>query len=288
MKEELDYNAPVMKFTERVGDYEFTRFTTTRHGGISTGEYDSFNLSFTCGDKPGNVKHNRDILSRELGSTDGHEYFLYVPTQVHGDRIFDIDTDYFLNGWETQQEQLDGYDALISTVTDFPIAVTTADCVPVVFYDPVAHVIAVAHAGWRGTAKQIVSKVIASMIENHRCKVINIKATIFPCISRDMYEVGEDVIDAIDETPLELSDVVECCERPSGDVFYLDLATANRNLLLAAGILPENITMLNECTYTWSDDFFSARRQGIGCGRMLSGILMKNLREHEDENNLIF
>ena len=285
MKEELDFTAPVMMFKERVGEHEFIRFTTTRHGGVSTGEYESFNLGAFCGDNPENVEKNRLLLCKEL---ELDNFFLFIPHQVHGDKIFDInDVDFLLGGTEWHQEQLDGYDAIITNVSDLVIGITTADCAPVVFYDPVRKVIAAAHAGWRGTAKEIVCKVVDAMRKNHDCNVKNIKTTIFPTICGDIYKVGPEVIFEMSKTSVDVREYSYLYNNQKGE-FFLDLVEANRKMLLNAGILPQNITLLNDCTYTWDADFFSARRQGYNCGRMVSGIVMKDLSLSTDENSFNF
>lgn len=273
MKDELIFTVPVIKLEEQIGDYEFIRFTTTRHRGTSTGEYASFNLGIFSGDLPENVRKNRNLLCKELRID---ESLLFVPRQIHGDKIFDINATFFLEALEGHRKEIDGYDALITDVSGVAIGITTADCTPIVFYDPVRRVTAAAHAGWRGTAQEIVCKVVEAMIKKHQCDVKNIKATIFPCIGKDVYQVGQEVITCMAKTCIDIDDLVEISPYKE-EKYYFDLAGANRRMLLYSGLLSENITMLNDCTYTGNENFFSARRQGYDCGRMVSGIIMKDL-----------
>lgn len=266
----LNLALPVIQFTGQMNARSFVRFTTTRHGGISTGEYGSFNLGYYGGDNPESVKKNRDILCEKL---EINPDLLFVPHQTHGDVIKIIDTTFLNSNKACQEKELDGVDALITPLSDVGVAVTTADCVPVVFYCPQQAVIAAAHAGWRGTAANIAVKVVRKMNEYYNCQPQDIRATIFPCIGSDIYEVGKEVIQAIAATGIDFNDI----SRPGNTSgrFFLDLAAVNYRQLVLAGLTAENISLLNNCTYTCNDDLFSARRQGINSGRLLSGIVMK-------------
>lgn len=271
MKEISESAAAVRQFEEQAGPYAFVRFTTTRYGGVSQDEYASFNLGEFCGDEPECVSENRRLLCNALGVAPDR---LFIPHQTHEDKIFDIDRDFLFEAPLCRSEKLEGYDALITNVPGVALGITTADCAPVVFYDPVRHVIAAAHAGWRGTARQIVTKVAGALVDRYKCNPQHIKATVFPCISGREYEVGEEVVLAMVKAGVKAPDVLDPYRLAQGG-FYLDLAEANRRMLLRAGLLPENITLFSECTYTFANRFFSARRQGYACGRMLSGVVMK-------------
>lgn len=270
MPSNLNLTLPVIQFTEQTNVCSFVRFTTTRHGGISTGKYDSFNLGYYGGDNPELVQKNRNILCKQLQIDPD---LLFVPHQTHGDVIKIIDATFLHNNQEYQESELDGVDALITSLPDVGIAITTADCVPVVFHCPQQAIIAAAHAGWRGTAANIAVKVIKKMQTDYSCEPQNIRATIFPCISSTIYEVGKEVIQAIAATGIDFKDVSRPGNTPGR--FFLDLTAVNYRQLLLAGLASQNISLLNDCTYTNNNDLFSARRQGINSGRMLSGIVMK-------------
>lgn len=269
-KNKLDFIQPVMQFTDCSDLFSFTRFATTRHGGVSEGEYASFNLGSNCNDNPDHVARNREVLCETLGVEPD---FLFVPNQTHGDAICIIDADFLGQDPSDQQERLRAIDAIITPLDNVGIGITTADCVPLVFYCLQSAVIAVAHAGWRGSSKKIADKVVKRMQEDYNCVPADIYATIFPCINRNVYEVGEEVISALAKTGIDLKEATECGNHLGH--FFLDLVSVNRQQLLASGLLPEHIEELSDCTYTWDEDFFSARRQGIDSGRMLSGIVMK-------------
>lgn len=268
--EKPDFSKSVFSTVNNCGEYSFVRFTTTRHGGVSTGEYASFNLGEYCGDDPADVRCNRVILCNEL---DVSPDLLLVPRQVHEDKIVHVNAVFLSESKAVQMERMQGVDALVSSLDDVCLGVTTADCVPVVLYCPNPSVIASIHAGWRGTAKRIVNKVISEMQSVYVCNPEDIRAVIFPCISSRVYEVGEDVVQAMAETGVDMQGALRPSSR-SG-YFYLDLVAVNRQLLLASGVKEEHIEIKWDCTYTREDDLFSARRQGLKSGRALSGIVKK-------------
>ena len=271
-KSNLDLEQPVLVFRNDYENHSCFRFTTTRHGGVSRGEYASFNLSTHCGDCQENVLRNRHILCEKLDVDDS---LLFVPRQVHGDGIVVID-DSFLSAYDPENGRcLPDCDALVSPLDDVCLGVTTADCVPVVFYCSDPSVVAVSHAGWRGTGKKIVNKVIASMTSIYGCNPENIEVTLFSCISKEVYEVGEEVVQAIKDTGIDMTGVA-LPGKGSGS-YYLDLILANRRQLLLSGIPENRIEIIGDCTYSRQDDLFSARRQGIASGRILSGIVKKKI-----------
>lgn len=277
MKNNLDFEQPVLIFGNDCENHSYLSFTSTRHGGISPGEYASFNLGEYCGDHPDNVRKNRDVLCRIL---DVDPAFLFVPHQIHGDEVVVVDNE-FLSSYNSGNKQtLPDCDALISSLDNVCLGVTTADCVPVVFYSDDPSVIAVAHAGWRGTGQKIVNKVIAEMYSKYSCNPEKIHVKIFSCISRDVYEVGKEVVQAMEGTGIDMSDVAIPGKSPGR--YYLDLVLANRRLLTSAGVPDGHIEVIGDCTYTRSKDLFSARRQGLPSGRILSGILKRKMKNMED------
>lgn len=265
---------PVVTWKYRTDACEFTCFTTTRHGGRSTGEYASFNLGAFCGDDPEKVASNRVLLCRELGIPPER---LFIPRQIHEDKILRIDAAFLSLPAGIRSETCEqGYDALITDCPGIALGVTTADCTPVVFYDPSNRVIAAAHAGWRGTARGIASRVAAEMVAGYGCSYATLRAFIFPSISARRYQVGSEVAEALEKTGIALEKIARR-DPASPNRYYADVAEANRQQLLQAGLPPGNITRHTACTYEQDADFFSARRQGFACGRMVSGIVMNRL-----------
>lgn len=112
------------------------------------------------------------------------------PHQIHSDHIS------IISNRNTRREDLYGIDALITNLIDCPIAVRTADCVPILLYDLENNVIAAVHSGWRGTVLKIVQKVIIKKKEVFYTKPESIKAVIGPSIGPESFFVHEDVREA--------------------------------------------------------------------------------------------
>lgn len=170
------------------------------------------------------------------------------------------------------EQPIDETDALVTNKTGICICVQTADCVPILLFDPVKNVVSAIHAGWRGTVGKIVEVAVRKMISNFDCMPENIVAAIGPSVSQEIYEVGDEVVEAakksIPNTELTLS-------KNDSDKFHFDLWEANRQLLLACGLKSVNIEILGECSFLEKDKYYSARRDGIKTGRIVSGIMLK-------------
>lgn len=245
-----------------------TVFTTTRNGGHSKNTYESFNLSPFSGDEPENFDQNFRLLSDQIKIPTDR---IVVPYQTHETEIRIIDSN-FLKLQQIQKDTfLYGVDALVTAEMNLCIGVTTADCVPVFFYDNIQKVIAVAHAGWRGTCAGIVTKVIDVMKNQFGCNVSDIYAAIGPSISSEVYNVGAELYDTFAENGFP----VEMIFQRKQNELYLDLWQANVHLLVQSGIQSDRIEISGKCTYTDHHTFYSARRLGIRSGRMYSGIALK-------------
>jgi len=162
-------------------------------------------------------------------------------------------------------------DALITRVPGIAIGVETADCVPVLLYDPVMHAVAAVHAGWRSTVKKIVQKTVNRMHEEFGTETSRLIAAIGPAICGKCYEVDEPVMRPVREAFSFWRDVAAS---RGNDRWSLDLVAANRTLLVQAGLRERNIHTLGMCTSCRRDLFYSFRAEGR-TGRMLSAIMIK-------------
>ncbi len=259
----------MLQFEGLAGDCNIFHFITTRHGGVSKGNYASFNLGAYCGDQPENVRENRKRLCGALGITPS---FLFVPHQTHDTQIRVIDNSFLAADKETQTNALEGIDALITATPGACIAVTTADCVPIILYDPKKQVIAAIHAGWRGTANNITTQTVETMTHCFHVDPADILAGIAPSIGQKAFEVGQEVADAFSLTGIDTTSI--CCYNKESGKPHIDLAEANRRQLIKCGVNPENIESSGICTHTGNADFYSARQSGIHSGRFLTGILL--------------
>lgn len=230
---------------------------TTRHGGASSAPYDTLNLGLHVGDDPDLVIENRLRAARALDLELDQMVFM---NQTHGTRVAVVDREMAGRGAQFGEHALIGTDALVTTVTDLPLVVLVADCCPLVLVDPVARVLGVAHAGWRGTAQDIVGVTMDAMVKLG-AQPDRLRAAIGPSIERERYEVGEEVVEA-------LGAVVETTKGGmvdrSGHRPYVDVARANVELMVSHGIAREHVT---ESPVGTADQRFFSDRANRPCGR---------------------
>ena len=216
-----------------------------RHGGTSVGPFDSFNTSYTVGDLrstvDGNRKKVKDFLSLD---------YLVSARQVHGDRIFS------LNKRPEDDCEVDGYDALLTDLSDVGIMVQHADCQAVLLFDPIRKVIGAVHCGWRGSVLNILGKTVKTMTEEYHSQPKDILAVISPSLGPCCSEF----INHRRELPPDFR-TFEVREN------HFDFWRISREQLRESGLIPSAITTSGICTCC-SDDYFSYRRaKRLGDGR---------------------
>ncbi|MGC9151836.1 MAG: peptidoglycan editing factor PgeF [Microbacter sp.] len=243
--------------------HELLHFSSTRLGGVSVGSFSSLNLGNYSDDNPRHVDQNRQRLCEALSISPTQ---LITVHQVHGSEVLKVDASLAALSPSEREAATQGYDAMICNIPNVCIAVTTADCVPVLLYDPLNKVVGAVHSGWRGTVQNIVGKTIDRMHEWAGSRPSDLIAAIAPCISVEHYEVGAEVMTLFQTASMDVSSIFKV----NGDHIYLDLKLAVLQQLKEKQVL--NTEVSPYCTYAASDLFFSARRQGIHSGRMLSGI----------------
>ena len=254
---------------------EVTAFSSTRHGGFSQGCYGAFNVNLYCGDDVDTIEKNRQLLCMELGIQPDR---LLMPHQVHGVEVRCITQDFLRLSASERQEILEGVDALMTNVKEVCIGVSTADCIPIIIYDPEHTAACVVHAGWRGTVRRITLQAVEAMTTVYHSDPDKLKAVIGPGISLQNFEVGDEVYAQFSAASFPM-DVVSC-KMPAMNgnpqkKWHIDLWGSNRLQLLDAGLLAEHIQVAGICTYDCYDDFFSARRLGIESGRILTAIIIR-------------
>ena len=198
-------------------------------------------------------------------------FYVVQPHQVHGCVIREV-TDP-----NTTREELEGVDALVTDVPGVAISVRTADCSPVLFYDPVHRAVAAVHDGWRGTVQRLSQKVIAFMHERYGTNAADLKAVVGPGIGPESFQVGQEVVDAFSDAGFPIGQIVTDCgpkaptaDNPMAGGLHIDLWRANQWLLEEVGV--KAIQVSGICTYRNNDRFFSARREGTKCGRIINCI----------------
>ena len=244
-----------------------TAFSTTREGGVSIGNYATFNCTHYCGDHPEHVAENRKRLCKHLGIHPSH---LILPHQTHSTTHRLIDGAFLKLTPEAQTMQLEGVDSLITQMPQVAICVSTADCVPIIIYDPRHSAAAVIHAGWRGTAARIACQTLQAMHDTFATNAADCMAIIGPSISRDSFEVGDEVYEEFHDAGFDMNNIAI-----RNDKWHIDLWQCNRIQLQECGLKTEKIYTAGICTFIHHDQFFSARRLGINSGRMLTGIIIR-------------
>ncbi|MEG1580387.1 MAG: peptidoglycan editing factor PgeF [Bacteroidaceae bacterium] len=244
-------------------------FSTTREGGVSTENYASFNVNNYCGDQEECVARNRQLLCKAL-QIDVEK--LILPHQTHHAKVVCVDEAFLCLTPAERCVQLEGVDALITACSNVCVAVSTADCVPLLFYDPVKKVVAAVHAGWRGTVLYIAKHVVSMMQSAYASHPQDLEVYIGPSISLSAFEVGDEVYEAFAAANFSMEQIA--CRYPSGK-WHLDLWEANLLTLSSLGVKRDNIHVSGICSYEQYTRFFSARRLTIKSGRIVSGILLK-------------
>ena len=221
---------------------------TTRLGGVSKAHLSSLNIGLHRGDDPENVAKNHEILANALGF---EREKLVLSHQVHSDIVRCVTAS------DAQGMDHHAYpecDALITNDPGTALMVFTADCTPVLLHDPVTGAVGAIHAGWRGTAADIVGKTAKAMQDAFGCKAADLCAAIGPNIGFCCFETDAEVPDAMIKT---FGAPAEAYIRPSGDKFYVNLKVINALALERRGVT--NIEISTECTMCSHDRFWSHR-----------------------------
>jgi len=237
----------------------------TRQGGASRKDYASLNMSFREGDEEDKVLQNWGRLAEVFDIP--IEQFLVV-NQVHGDGIFVIKPQ---GSYFSSRAQLD-YDAIVTNRPGLAICIKTADCVPVFIVDKVQKIIAIVHAGWRGSAAGISTKVIELLRAQYLSNPRDILAAIGPSIGKCCYEVDSVVAKSFAGKKNHEAFLFPTV---SGNKWMLDLAEANRCQIIDCGIPEKNIELSGDCTSCRQDLFFSHRAAGGVTGRQINFMMIK-------------
>lgn len=189
--------------------------------------------------------------------------------QVHGCKVAVVERG------DLTREDLTGYDALVTNLLGVSIGVRTADCVPILMYDPVQKAVAAVHSGWKGTVLRIAEKAINVMCQRYGTRAEDLRVAIGPAIGPDSFQVGEDVVRYFKEQGFPLDEIWSFRKaipgKPMSGGHHIDLISANRWLLESVGVQPGSILSVDIDTYT-DEEFFSARREGTQCGRTINAI----------------
>lgn len=240
---------------------------STRLGGVSEGIYASLNLSYTRGDDPRRVDENFDRICRAM---DLPAEGVVISAQEHHTHLRCVTAEDCGRG-----RSLPPFSDVDGLLTDQPgvvLCTQYADCVPLLFADPVKRVVAAAHAGWRGTVSEIGRLTVEKMRETYGCDPTDILAGIAPSIGLCCFEVDTPVLTEFQKLTAFDKD---CWHPTHGDKLHIDLWEVNRRILLSAGLLPEHITVTDLCTRCHPQLFWSHRYAGSARGSLAAFIALK-------------
>jgi YfiH family protein len=226
----------------------------TRHGGMSAAPWNSLNLGGNVGDDPKNVRRNHEKMYAALSVPDDRACSVW---QVHSADVI------IAHGPTRGRRWLTAADGLVTDRTDTPLSMRFADCVPLLFLDPVKGVIGIAHAGWRGTVQGVAANVVRTMAQAYGSRPADLQAAIGPSIGPRRFQVGEEVVQAVDGYFGSAHNLVR--RDPSDGTAYLDLWAANRLDLERVGV--GQIEVAGICTVENVHDFFSHRQEKGRTGR---------------------
>jgi len=220
-----------------------------------------FSLALHTNENPSEIIKNRDFFSKKFPNM----HFI-VANQTHSANI-EIITKQKTQGWTTLESAIEECDALITNQKNIMLTILTADCVPILLFDKKQNVIAVVHAGWKGTEKRILSKTVDKMRDFFDSNPKDILASIAPSIGKCCYEVDWNVAKHFKN--------IENAYENRDEKQMLDLPYINNVQLLEAGLDEHHIELSNICTACEVEKYFSYRKEKGCSGRFMSMIGLK-------------
>lgn len=238
---------------------------STRYGGVSTGYLSSLNLGVHRGDQYENVVKNYEILGNAVGFSPEQTVFT---KQLHTDIIRVADESHRGEGLYRETTQV--CDGQITDRAGVALVVFSADCTPVLLYDPVRKAIGAVHAGWRGTAQGIAARAVEAMVREYGCRPENIRAAIGPCIGKCCFETDWDVPKAMLDA---LGPAAFAAITKKDRKYFVDNKACNALWLRRAGVNVLDISP--DCTMCDPDRYWSHRVTKGQRGSLAAVIMLK-------------
>lgn len=231
------------------GEKDVYAFFTTRDLPLKPGERENLTTE---------VENNKKLICKGFNIPEEN---LIIPVQTHSTNVGIIQAPF-------SSQIFENTDALITEEKNIAIALNFADCVPIIFYDPIKKISAIAHAGWRGTASKIAVKTVKKMVKKFNCKPKDIIALIGASIGRCCFEVKEDVKEKLLQT------VGESQKSLVYDNMHIDLKLINKLQIQSCGVV--KIDVSEDCTCCKNGLYFSYRKEKGNTARHSAVIIMKN------------
>ncbi len=241
---------------------------STRLGGVSEGYLASLNLGCHRGDTEENLRENYHRFCAATGTDDKR---VVMANQVHGVAVRAV------TEADVKAELLDPTpfeaDGLVTDVPGVTLVIFSADCIPILLFDPGRRVAAACHAGWRGTAGAIAGVTVETMVDCYGCRRVDIRAAIGPGIGGCCFETDSDVPEAMERS---LGGLAAPFIRARGQGRYqVELTGINRAILLQAGLLEELIDVSRDCTCCQPERFWSHRYTGGVRGSQAAAVMLE-------------
>jgi YfiH family protein len=233
----------------------------TRQGGVSLGTYASLNLGGTCGDDPVAVRRNHELVFDAIERPFESRLDVW---QVHGKHIMISESP------RPVQQKHQPADGVFTSNPEVTLMMRFADCVPLVFHDPVKKVVGIVHGGWQGTMLKIAQEAVTRINEHYGSDPADLVVGIGPSICGKCYEVGEEVRKQFLRS---WGEVANNFFEPHNQRYLLDLWAANEWVLRQAGVT--NIERSNLCTAEHLDEWYSYRKEKGATGRFGVVIALK-------------
>lgn len=234
-----------------------------RTGGKSRGAFRGLNLGLNTADAPARVRANRRLALAAAGFERSRPV---APRQVHGTRLLRVTRRHAGRGWDAPTTAPRGIDGLLTDVPGLPLAVSVADCLPVLLAADDGRAVAAVHVGWRGLAAGILPKAVRAFWQHWHLGPERLRALVGPAIGPEAFEVRGEVLRRLSRL---FPDAVRARR---GDAAHFDLWCAARSHLRAAGLRPGRILVVRESTHAHPHRYFSHRRDHGTTGRMLGMI----------------
>lgn len=245
------------------------RFTLLRGTYNANDPYSGDSVCGYTGDAVSHYAECREALAKLLGVGACN---LVQPKQSHTSRVVFLDDSFFAKDCNSRYDCLQDVDGIVTCHREVAIGVNTADCVPVLLcVGGDAPMIAVVHAGWRGTVAGIVANAVDCMAARG-AEVGRMTAYIGVSICGKCYEVGDEVAAMFVDAGLGGKMILS--RNAATGKAHVDLKEANRELLIKAGVDRHRVIVSTECSFESPDKYYSARRMGVSSGRTFSGLVL--------------
>ncbi len=249
------------QFEQWSGMETITHAVLSRHGGTSRAPWASLNIGGTVGDDPQAVQQN---LRRAYETLELETERACTVWQVHSADSVIADAPVPGRRWLARA------DGMVTNRPGLPLMMRFADCVPILFYDARHRAIGICHAGWRGTVKRVVESTLRTMQAAYGTNPADVQAAIGPSIGPDQYQVGPEVVEAVQESFGTTEGLVRRADDGSA---YLNLWETNRLALERAGV--QQVEVAGICTASHVDEFFSHRAERGKTGRFGAVIALR-------------